>query len=158
MQKRNVSSISIVVESGIIYSLGVMIYLILGAIPSTAVVQNPVVEMLAQVVGIVPTLIIVRVGLGVSVQSIEGTVSAAKSQADDVRLPPKRHVLRIGRPVPVEDYDWEKGTPPSYHYKKNSAPAYSNGNGIKQGSFSPQSRPQLYTSTGQVVYSVERLS
>lgn len=38
------------VESGVIYSAGVLTYLILGAIPSTLVAQDPVVEMLAQVV------------------------------------------------------------------------------------------------------------
>jgi hypothetical protein len=38
------------VESGVIYSAAVLTYLILGAIPSAEVVQNPIVEMLAQLV------------------------------------------------------------------------------------------------------------
>jgi len=82
VQKQSVSSLAIVVESGVIYSAAVLTYLILGAIPSAEVVQNPIVEMLAQLVGIVPTLIIVRVGLGLSVQSIESTVAAAKASSD----------------------------------------------------------------------------
>jgi hypothetical protein len=38
------------IESGVIYSVSVLIYLILGAIPSTVIVQDPVIEMLAQMV------------------------------------------------------------------------------------------------------------
>ncbi|KAJ6616334.1 hypothetical protein B0H10DRAFT_1399638 [Mycena sp. CBHHK59/15] len=121
-QKRYVSSISIIVESGVIYSASVLTYLILGAIPSASVVQNPIVEMLAQVVGIVPTLIIVRVGLGVSVQSIESTVAAAKAMDNDACCPKKHHILGIVRPdqgMSYEDkesipYDVEKGKPYSY--------------------------------------------
>ncbi|KAJ7121961.1 hypothetical protein C8R43DRAFT_1241298 [Mycena crocata] len=70
-------------------------------------------EMLAQVVGIVPTLIIVRVGLGVNVQSIESTVKAAAAMDDTQSL--KRDILgnmRPGRDVSYSD-DVEKGKP--YH-------------------------------------------
>ncbi|KAJ6594685.1 hypothetical protein B0H19DRAFT_1096454 [Mycena capillaripes] len=95
-QRRYVSSISILIESGVIYSVSVLTYLILGAIPSASIVQEPVMEMLAQVVGIVPTLIIVRVGLGVSVQSVEASVKTAKTMNAE-GSPHKRHILGITR-------------------------------------------------------------
>ncbi|KAJ7438208.1 hypothetical protein B0H11DRAFT_2293977 [Mycena galericulata] len=154
-QKRSVASISIIIESGVIYSASVLVYLILGAIPSALVMQDPIVEMLAQVVGIVPTLIIVRVSIGMSVQSIEGTVAAAEALSNDTRPPKKRHILRIGRPIPMEEdmrnYDCEKAAPdPSYHYAKGSeAGSYSYGIGKPQG---------LATGSGHVVYSVEKSS
>ncbi|KAJ7441595.1 hypothetical protein B0H11DRAFT_2204682 [Mycena galericulata] len=143
------------IESGVIYSASVLVYLILGVIPSALVMQDPIVEMLAQVVGIVPTLIIVRVSLGMSVKSIEGTVAAAEALSNDTRPPKKRHILRIGRPIPMEEdmgnYDCEKAAPdPSYHYAKGSeAGSYSYGIGKPQG---------LATGSGHVVYSVEKSS
>jgi len=114
MQKSYVSSIAIVVESGVIYSASVLTYLILGAIPSASVAQNPIVEMLAQLVGIVPTLIIVRVGLGLSVQSIEGTVSAARAtdnSSGSATLTSGFDILSSDRPA---SYDAEKGMAPPY--------------------------------------------
>jgi hypothetical protein len=99
VQRRSVSSISIVIESGVIYSVSVLIYLILGAIPSTVIVQDPVIEMLAQMVGIVPTLIIVRVGLGVQVQSVEASMKTATNMSEESRAQ-KRHILGMVRPSP----------------------------------------------------------
>ncbi|KAJ7319347.1 hypothetical protein DFH08DRAFT_390918 [Mycena albidolilacea] len=83
VQRRYSNSISVIVESGVIYSVGLLAYLILGAIPSTLVAQDPTVDMLAQLVGIVPTLVIVRVGLGLSLQS-ESTVSGSAVLNSDV--------------------------------------------------------------------------
>ncbi|KAJ6593090.1 hypothetical protein B0H19DRAFT_1010442 [Mycena capillaripes] len=76
------SSCSRAVESGVIYSATVLAYLILGAIPSASIVQEPIFEMLTQVMGIAPTLIIVRVGLGVHVQNVESTVKTAQAMSD----------------------------------------------------------------------------
>ncbi|KAF7362566.1 hypothetical protein MVEN_00604900 [Mycena venus] len=73
-QKRCVSAISILVESGLLYSAAVLAYLVLGAIPRVRIVQEPIYEMLTQVMGIAPTLIIVRVGLGVKAPNVEGTL------------------------------------------------------------------------------------
>ncbi|KAJ7860323.1 hypothetical protein B0H13DRAFT_1901022 [Mycena leptocephala] len=114
-QRRYVSTIAIVVESGVMYSAAVSTYLILGAIPSASIVQEPVMEMLTQLVGIVPTLIIVRVGLGVSVQSVEASVKTATTLSDS--LPHKHHILGTTRPSPQNivdkdpsiPYDVEKG-------------------------------------------------
>ncbi|KAJ7154137.1 hypothetical protein C8R46DRAFT_1118781 [Mycena filopes] len=108
--KRALASIEIIVESGAIYSLAVLMYLILGAIPSTVVAQQPSVEMLSQVVGIVPTLIIVRVGLGLSVQSrgnTSGDVSAAVLDSEASMR--NRHIL--GSVGPSGRSDPEKGLP-----------------------------------------------
>ncbi|KAJ7772832.1 hypothetical protein DFH07DRAFT_145571 [Mycena maculata] len=153
LQKRNVSSISIVVESGVIYSASVGLYLILGAIPSAQEMQGPIVEMLAQVVGIVPTLIIVRVGLGVSIQSIEGTVSTAETRSDDVRPPSRRHILKISAPLEARlNYDCEKDPRcPSYHSEEETS--YSYGIGRPQGLVHPQAPARLATNSGVVVYS-----
>jgi hypothetical protein len=104
VQRQYISSISILVESGVIYSVSVLIYLILGAIPSASIVQEPVMEMLAQVVGIVPTLIIVRVGLGVSVQSVEASVKSATNLSEKDR-PHKRHILGMVRPASPDNLD-----------------------------------------------------
>ncbi|KAJ7453171.1 hypothetical protein FB451DRAFT_1520346 [Mycena latifolia] len=129
-QKQYVSSISIVVESGVMYSAAVLTYLILGAIPSAEVVQNPIVEMLSQVVGIVPTLIIVRVGLGLSIQSIESAVEAARSMDS---APRSRHILgglqstscQLDSVTESVGYDAaEKGTRPAYSYGKGKPQAF----------------------------------
>ncbi|KAJ7104612.1 hypothetical protein C8R44DRAFT_333510 [Mycena epipterygia] len=109
LQKRCVSSISIIVESGVIYSASVLAYLIFGAIPSASIVQEPIMQMLAQVVGIVPTLIIVRVGLGVSIQSTEATVKAAEEMSGDtLQSQCPLGVIRMERGLP---YDLEKDMP-----------------------------------------------
>ncbi|KAF7290852.1 hypothetical protein MIND_01326400 [Mycena indigotica] len=63
------SSIAIVLESGLIYSVFVAARLAVQEQERILVVT----EILRQVVGIVPTLIIVRVGLGVSVESSSGS-------------------------------------------------------------------------------------
>ncbi|KAJ7860324.1 hypothetical protein B0H13DRAFT_1901023 [Mycena leptocephala] len=98
------------VESGVIYSASVLTYLILGAIPSVRIVQEPVLEVLAQVVGIVPTLIIVRVGLGISVQSIEASIKKGSTLGGD-NLPPKYPVLGIIRPASGSPYNLDKDIP-----------------------------------------------
>ncbi|KAJ7751567.1 hypothetical protein B0H14DRAFT_432506 [Mycena olivaceomarginata] len=82
------------IESGVIYSVSVLIYLILGVIPSAVIVQDPVIEMRAQMVGIVPTLIIVRVGLGVHVQSVEKSVKTATKTSEESRAQ-KHHILEM---------------------------------------------------------------
>ncbi|KAJ7750626.1 hypothetical protein B0H16DRAFT_1549668 [Mycena metata] len=69
VKHRYLSAIGITVESGVLYSATVLAYLILGAIPGAEIVQGPIFQMLTQVMGIAPTLIIVRVGLGVNVQT-----------------------------------------------------------------------------------------
>ncbi|KAJ7700510.1 hypothetical protein B0H17DRAFT_834120, partial [Mycena rosella] len=75
LQKRVASSIFILVESGVMYSAATSTYLALAVIGSP--VQNPIFQMLTQLVGIVPTLIIARVGLGASAQSVESTVKSS---------------------------------------------------------------------------------
>jgi len=123
VQRRYVSSISILVESGVIYSVSVLIYLILGAIPSANIVQEPVMEMLAQVVGIVPTLIIVRVGLGVSVQSVEASVNTATNLSEMDR-PHPRHILGMIRPVNASPDNLDKDMTSLLDDLEKGKPAY----------------------------------
>ncbi|KAJ7744611.1 hypothetical protein B0H16DRAFT_987434 [Mycena metata] len=105
VQQRYTSAIAILVESGVLYSATVLAYLILGAIPSVNIVQEPIYQMLTQVLGIAPTLIIVRVGLGISVQSVESTVQTAVAMSDSQGRP--RHILGIR----AHWSDLEKETP-----------------------------------------------
>ncbi|KAJ7213045.1 hypothetical protein GGX14DRAFT_446149 [Mycena pura] len=117
LQRRYLSAISILVESGVAYSAAVLAYLIFGAFESTNIMQEPIWEALAQLVGIVPTLIIVRVGMGVSVQSFEPTAKAATSAltasetvTNTVRVrPPIRKAVPYYRDKELPP-DLEKGT------------------------------------------------
>jgi len=72
------SSIVIILESGMIYSMFVVARIAVDNVQPFSVVIL-VTEMLRQVMGIVPTLIIVRVGLGISVESSSSTGSGARS-------------------------------------------------------------------------------
>ncbi|KAJ7031274.1 hypothetical protein C8F04DRAFT_1111439 [Mycena alexandri] len=109
--KRSATSISIIVESGAIYSLAVLMYLVLGAIPSTVVAQQPSVEMLTQVVGIVPTLVIVRVGLGLSVQNVHSSIASATVLDSEASMR-NHHVLGSVGAIRSGRFDPEKGLPP----------------------------------------------
>ncbi|KAJ7268112.1 hypothetical protein B0H12DRAFT_1067888 [Mycena haematopus] len=123
MRARYLASISIIVESGVIYSAGILTYLILGAIPFTLPAQDPTVEMLAQFVGIVPTLIIVRVGLGVSVQSRSNTSSEAVWDSD-VYSRSRPHILGIVRSDKSGNYDVEQNIQSSGSYGTGRAPSF----------------------------------
>lgn len=59
-------AIAIIIESGAIYSVSLLILLVLYCLQSNA--QYIAYDALSQIMGIVPTLIIVRVGLGISTQ------------------------------------------------------------------------------------------
>ncbi|KAF7364062.1 hypothetical protein MSAN_01065000 [Mycena sanguinolenta] len=107
MRARYMSSISIIVESGVIYSAGILTWLILQAIPFTFPAADPTAVMLSQVVGIVPTLIIVRVGLGISVQS-GSNVSSATLLNSDVDSRSRPHILGIVRSDKSGIYDLEQ--------------------------------------------------
>jgi len=99
------------VESGVIYSAGILTYLVLGAISFTLPAQDPTTAMLAQLCGIVPTLLIVRVGLGASVQSAENT----SVLDNDVYSPSRPHILGIRSDI-SRPYDVEKNIPCSDSY------------------------------------------
>ncbi|KAJ7750601.1 hypothetical protein B0H16DRAFT_1842729 [Mycena metata] len=89
VRRRYASTIAILIESGVIYSVFVLAYLIVDAFPETAIMDEPLFQLLAQVMGIAPTLIIVRVGLGVAVEGADsrGTVAAPSI------VPPKQSSL-----------------------------------------------------------------
>ncbi|KAF7359788.1 hypothetical protein MVEN_00703900 [Mycena venus] len=79
-QRRYASSVAILVESGMVYSAAILTYLVVISIPGLVnTLGEPILQMLAQVMGIAPTLIIVRVGLGVSVENLESTVRTAQA-------------------------------------------------------------------------------
>jgi len=113
MRARYATNISMIVESGVIYSAGILTYLILGAIPFTLPAQDPSVEMLAQIVGIVPTLIIVRVGLGLEVCSQSGSATSSGTVLDSNVYSRSRPHIRIFRSNSIEINDVEKNIPDS---------------------------------------------
>ncbi|KAJ7792466.1 hypothetical protein B0H14DRAFT_2930854 [Mycena olivaceomarginata] len=73
-QQRYASAIALVVESGMLYSATILAFLIVISFPSlSSTLEEPLLQIVTQVMGIAPTLIIVRVGLGVTVEDSLGT-------------------------------------------------------------------------------------
>jgi len=116
VQKRYLSSLAILVESGVLYSATVLAFLILVTVVPTRISTPAIYQMLAQIMGIAPTLIIVRVGLGVSVQNVESTVKAAVTMTNlseihgrpvsPVRFQGSLDKSAISRPRDVEQGDF----------------------------------------------------
>ncbi|KAF8172522.1 hypothetical protein K438DRAFT_1851339 [Mycena galopus ATCC 62051] len=68
-QRRYAAAIALVVESGMLYSATILAFLIVISFPSlSSTLEEPLLQIVTQVMGIAPTLIIVRVGLGVTVE------------------------------------------------------------------------------------------
>jgi len=110
-RKKGRNAMIIILESGLIYSLFVSIHM--GFFHS----QNPMDEIiyaaLGQIVGIVPTLIIVRVGLGVSQNGSEGTTMAGSTpptmdSARSLQRQPSQSTI-VGAPNP-EKSGWDADT------------------------------------------------
>ncbi|KAF7371121.1 hypothetical protein MSAN_00747300 [Mycena sanguinolenta] len=81
------NAVAIILESGAIYSVSLMTLLILYCLKTNA--QYIVYDALAQIMGIAPTLIIVRVGLGVSTQHTTFALqtAGASTNASALRTP-----------------------------------------------------------------------
>ncbi|KAF7350817.1 hypothetical protein MSAN_01643400 [Mycena sanguinolenta] len=107
-QRRYVSAIAILVESGMLYSATVLAYLIVISIPRVSILSEPIYQMQVQIMGIAPTLIIVRAGLAVKGEESKPTSDAASSQQHPFLIE------RIGRAdrnkdMPAIPVDVEKG-------------------------------------------------
>jgi len=124
MRKKYFTSMAIIVESGLLYSVATMVYLILSAIPFTTVAQDPTATMLSQLVGIVPTLIIVRIGMGFGIERVESTGSSEPTLDSEAYSRSRPHVLGVIRPNHSGYYDVEKGLPAmaSSHSQGKSGP------------------------------------
>ncbi|KAF7350815.1 hypothetical protein MSAN_01643100 [Mycena sanguinolenta] len=59
------------IESGMLYSATVLAYLVVLSIPSASILGEPIFAMLVQIMGIPPTLIIVRAGLAVKIKDLK---------------------------------------------------------------------------------------
>jgi len=114
-QKRSMAALSIIIESGMIYPAFVVALIVVEQYHNF---DEVVVEMLRQVVGIVPTLIIVRVGLGLGAQGAESSAAAKSSnlQLDNEASfvsERSRHILGPVRPprdnTTLDSPDIEKG-------------------------------------------------
>ncbi|KAJ6478200.1 hypothetical protein C8R45DRAFT_1006760 [Mycena sanguinolenta] len=110
-QRRYTSSVTILVESGVLYSVALLTYLIVISIPNLInTLGEPILQMLTQVMGIAPTLIIVRVGLGASVENLKSTIRTA--QTISTSFSESRFTqLDFNETVPTVFPDLEKGQP-----------------------------------------------
>ncbi|KAJ6533567.1 hypothetical protein B0H19DRAFT_1272213 [Mycena capillaripes] len=112
-QRRYASTIALVVESGMVYSATILTFLIVISFPSVApTLEEPLLQIVTQVMiilswtcldvqipqGIAPTLIIVRVGLGVSVEDSMSTFRAATTASIALR--------QQRRPIPGTSIDY----------------------------------------------------
>jgi hypothetical protein len=79
-QAKYYKAIGIIIESGAIYAISLLILLVLYTSKTNA--QYIVYDALSQIMGIVPTLIIVRIGLGIHVQD-NSTTFATTVRGDD---------------------------------------------------------------------------
>ncbi|KAJ6497281.1 hypothetical protein C8R45DRAFT_124524 [Mycena sanguinolenta] len=76
-------------ESGMLYSANVLAYIILPSIPSASIFGEPIFAMLIEIVGIAPTLIIVRAGL---------TMKDEESKPMERRMLSRKRDIRRGHP------------------------------------------------------------
>ncbi|KAF7364459.1 Rtt106 domain-containing protein [Mycena sanguinolenta] len=75
---------AILIESGCIYPISIIVVLVLFVIPSTSTISVLIsIAPVYHIVGISPTLIIVRVGLGVSTDDVDKTVSSVSRGPND---------------------------------------------------------------------------
>jgi len=106
------NAVAIIVESGAIYSVSLMTLLILYCLKTNA--QYIVYDALAQIMGIVPTLIIVRVGLGVSTQDNTITLHTRGTESNSTRIAYNRSTdapirMQVQRVVHVDGQTTELG-------------------------------------------------
>ncbi|KAJ7271821.1 hypothetical protein C8J57DRAFT_1468041 [Mycena rebaudengoi] len=87
-QRRYASAIVLIVESGMLYSATILAFLIVTSFPNLAsTLEEPVLQIVTQVMGIAPTLIIVRVGLGVTVEGSLSTFRTPRTTSIPLRQP-----------------------------------------------------------------------
>ncbi|KAJ6535140.1 hypothetical protein B0H19DRAFT_1271786 [Mycena capillaripes] len=102
-QQRYASAIALVVESGMLYSATIVAFLIVISFPSlSSTLEEPLLQIVTQVMGIAPTLIIVRVGLGVTVEDSSSTFRTTTTTSIPLRQP--RHAnSRLGTSIGSAD-------------------------------------------------------
>ncbi|KAF8140851.1 hypothetical protein K438DRAFT_1785314 [Mycena galopus ATCC 62051] len=106
-RRRYASAMEILIESGMLYSATVLTYMIVISIPSVAILGEPIFQMLIQIMGIAPTLIIVRAGLGVKDQELKDCM---RSQTRPI-LRMRMRQTEPGKEMPTIPLDVEKGAP-----------------------------------------------
>ncbi|KAJ6484643.1 hypothetical protein C8R45DRAFT_931093 [Mycena sanguinolenta] len=104
-QRRLASAMAIIVESGALYSAAVLSYLILGAFPSTVIIQEPIFQMM----GIAPTLIIVRAGLGQTVNTTIKGVEDTSNSLPSYNPPTRGSQNNLEKHMPPIPWDVEDG-------------------------------------------------
>jgi len=106
-RRRYASAMEILIESGMLYSATVLTYMIVISIPSVSILGEPIFQMLIQIMGIAPTLIIVRAGLGVKGQELKDCM---RSQTRPI-LRMRMRQTEPGKEMPTIPLDVEKGSP-----------------------------------------------
>ncbi|KAJ7290479.1 hypothetical protein C8J57DRAFT_1275951 [Mycena rebaudengoi] len=98
-QRRYASAIALIVESGMLYSATILAFLIVISFPSlSSTLEEPLLQIVTQVMGIAPTLIIVRVGLGVTVEDSPSTFRTTTTTSIPLRQ--QRHASsRLGTSI-----------------------------------------------------------
>jgi len=102
-RQRYASAIGLVVESGMLYSATILAFLIVISFPSlSSTLEEPVLQIVTQIMGIAPTLIIVRVGLGVTVEERLSTFETTRTTRIPLRQ--QRHgSSRLGPSIDSAD-------------------------------------------------------
>ncbi|KAJ7658053.1 hypothetical protein B0H17DRAFT_1097225 [Mycena rosella] len=102
-QRRYAFAIALVVESGMLYSATILAFLIVISFPSlSSTLEEPLLQIVTQVMGIAPTLIIVRVGLDVTVEDSLSTFRTTTTTSIPLRQ--QRHASsRLGSSIGSAD-------------------------------------------------------
>jgi len=103
-QRRYTYAIALIVESGMLYSATILAFLIVISFPSlSSTLEEPLLQIVTQVMGIAPTLIIVRVGLGVAVEENLSTFRTTSIPLRQQRHASSRLGTSIGSADPKEN-------------------------------------------------------
>ncbi|KAF5346012.1 hypothetical protein D9758_013880 [Tetrapyrgos nigripes] len=106
--------IAIVLESGIFYPIS----LIVCSVSLFVLLPATLHPLLIQIVGIVPTLIIVRAGLGIAIENVEDAVISQESRSNERDYDISPTVTQISLPLPIADIELQEG---SYSYGSYSS-------------------------------------
>ncbi|KAF5389165.1 hypothetical protein D9757_004974 [Collybiopsis confluens] len=109
--KRMNRMIRLILESGVIYPIALLAYILSSTISNRSEITEP---LLTMVVGIAPTIMMVRLDLGRSIESASG--SAGNSSASDLETQPLSPVVQESRDIdilhrPNHDQTREAGAP-----------------------------------------------
>ncbi|KAJ7600800.1 hypothetical protein C8J56DRAFT_768188, partial [Mycena floridula] len=98
VERKTNQALAIVLESGTVYSASLLVLLIMYRTKSTGIVI--VFDAISQIMGIVPTLIIVRSGLGFGIRDLQ-------RRHLRLNLSSSAHSLMLPKLIQIDDKDWD---------------------------------------------------